>query len=66
MNQDLINLLLYLQRETKKNPVRDDSLVHVIKVGSESFSLSDAVVSINKKSHPVKWDEFQFKNEWFK
>ena len=60
MNQDLIDLLLYLQRETKKNTVRDDSLVHVIKVGNETFSLSDSAGSINKKTHPAKWDEFQW------
>jgi hypothetical protein len=53
---ELKDLLIFLLRQGKRIKIRNDEVVDVLKIISESITLADSV-TLTKLGHPSKWDE---------
>ncbi len=55
---ELKDFLLSLVADRSRIKLRSDEVVDVLKVISESITVTDSIVSTTLKGHPVKWDQF--------
>ena len=55
---DVIDLLLNLVRKQDTvQDTQDDILLHVLKYGDEAVTITDTLLTLEKKDHPVKWGD---------
>ena len=55
MDNTIVDLVLSLARQQNKVDITDDELIHILKIINEGVSITDAITSITKTAHPVKW-----------